>query len=163
MPVGIQKSGNVALEGEKLSTYNDKTIVWRLITHHIDPEHTLEWSKKTGRLAIGWGRIGDIEAKGYTSPDSISDAINKFYPGIGNAPQGGRCLYNFCYHMQPGDLVILSTGSRRALVMEVKDGYEFKSNPKDAPMEGYQHQRKAKTLPIDPNMLWPCAGSAHGG
>ena len=53
--------------------------VWRLITHHTDPEHTLQWTKKTGRIAIGWGRIGDIKKQGYASAQKISRSITAHY------------------------------------------------------------------------------------
>ena len=128
--------------------------------HHTDPQHTLSWTRKTGRLAIGWGRIGGIRAQGYTSPRDISLAVNEFYPGIGNAGSGGVCLHNFYFRMRPGDLVILSTGGRRALVMKVEGNYEYKLTPEEPPIGDYQHQRMASILPIDPDVLWRCAGGA---
>ena len=130
------------------------------MTHHADPEHTLQWAAKTGRVAIGWGLIGDLSTQTYNSPRDISDAINKFYPHAGNAGSGGVCLYDFCSRMQSGDLVILSTKQGRKSVMEVEGAYEFKPTPEEPPIGDYQHQRKASILPIDPNLLWRCAGSA---
>jgi hypothetical protein len=149
----------LAAEDTQLSMSDDKITVWRLITHHTDPEHTLRWVRRTGRLAIGWGRIGHIGKQGYLSPRDISEAISEFYPGIGNAGSGGACLYNFYFSMRPGDLVILSIGGSRSLVMEVEGGYEFKNTPEEPPIGDYQHQRKASILPIDPDALWHCAGS----
>ena len=134
--------------------------VWRLITHHTHQEYTLRWAEKMGRLAIGWGLVGDIGKNGYTSARDISLAIKEHYPYLNNGGQGGACLHSFYSDVQPGDLVILSTGGKRSLVMEVEGGYEFKDEPEPSPIGDYQHQRKAVVLPIDANKLWRAAGSS---
>jgi hypothetical protein len=41
--------------------------VWRLITHHERPEEMLRWSKTMGRVAIGWGNVGDLRTGGFAS------------------------------------------------------------------------------------------------
>jgi predicted Mrr-cat superfamily restriction endonuclease len=133
--------------------------VWRLITHHEDPEGMLHWAKKTGRLAIGWGHIGNIKDNGYTSPGDISTAIKEYYPELHNAGHGGGSLYHFCYIVQPGDLAILGKNGKRYLVMEVEGGYEFNSTSEKPPIGDYYHQRKASVLPIDADTLWQVAGA----
>jgi predicted Mrr-cat superfamily restriction endonuclease len=134
--------------------------VWRLvITHKSDPKPMLEWAKKNGRIAIGWGLIGSIKDNRYYSPQDISDAIKKYYPGLSNAGHGGASLYSFYCNVQYGDLVIL-TKVKRYLVMEVTGDYEFnKSDP--TPSGDYQHQREAKVLPINTDKLWQLAGATH--
>lgn len=138
--------------------------VWRLIiTHERDPKPMLRWAKKSGRLAIGWGLIGSITDNKYNSPQEISDAIkNKMeYQALKNAGHGGASLFNFCYNAQPGDLVILSKNGKRYLVMEVEEGgYEFDSTSEKPPSGDYQHQRKARVLPMDADKLWQLAGGA---
>ncbi len=134
--------------------------VWRLITHHDNPEYALQWFKKKSRIAIGWGKIGNITHNKYSSTEDISLAIKMEYPDVSNSMIGGICLYDFCYNMQPGDLIILSTGSKRELVMEVEGEYEFNKYPEEKPLGDYQHQRKACILPLDSDELWKTAGSA---
>jgi hypothetical protein len=135
--------------------------VWRLMTHHQDPIGALDWARTNMRLAIGWGNIGDIKQSGYTSPDDITGAIRSDYPDETQPRVGGSCLYDFCYQMKQGDLVILSTGKKRELVMEVVGDYEYRDRS-DAPPIGtrsYQHQRKARIVGLDPDELWNRAGA----
>jgi len=44
--------------------------------------------------------------------------------------------------------------------MEVKDDYEFDSTSENPPSGDYQHQRKARVLPIDADKLWQVTGAA---
>ena len=46
--------------------------VWQLITHHEDKDAALLWSRQNGRIAIGWGAIGNIRAQGYESAERHS-------------------------------------------------------------------------------------------
>ena len=131
--------------------------VWRLITHHHLPEEALAWSRKNGRLAIGWSRVQDINRQGYASPKEITAAIEQCHPETRNAGAGGTNLWDFFFSMRVGDLVILSTGGKRTLVMEVTGDYEFKDKPEDS-IGGYTHQRTARILPVDPDRLWRLAG-----
>jgi hypothetical protein len=133
--------------------------VWRLATHHADPEAVVDWSQLTGRIAIGWGKVGNIREKGYTSTNEIAKTTRLLYPGLHNAPFSGVQLWNFYYTMKPDDLVILSTGKYRALVMQAQGDYEFVPS-EEAPLFGdYQHQRKAVVTSIDPDQLWRSTGS----
>lgn len=91
-------------------------VVWRLMTHHERPEELLRWAKTAQRIAIGWGRIGDLNARCHTSPESIRDAILRAYPGARNAQPGCQSLWDFWRSVKPNDLVILSTRRRAAVV-----------------------------------------------
>jgi hypothetical protein len=90
----------------------------------------------------------------------VSGAIRNAYPNLKNSGSGGVCLYNFCFRIERGDLVIVSDDRRRSLVMEVEGGYEFKPTPESAPIGDYQHQRRAVPIEIDPDKLWIEAGAA---
>ncbi len=72
----------------------DATI-WRLIAHHQNRDGALRWSLRNGRIAIGWGAIGDIQAQGSQSPEEIRDAIQHFYSELSNSSNGGSSLWNF--------------------------------------------------------------------
>ncbi len=134
--------------------------VWRLMAHHIDSEAVVDWSRENGRIAIGWGLVGNIVGQGYSSPKEIAQATRIHYPYIHNAPLSGVQLWNFCHTIKPKDLVIVSTGKRRALVMQVQGDYEFRPY-EQAPLSGdYQHQRTAQVTAIDPDRLWRLAGSS---
>lgn len=141
--------------------------VWRLITHHEQPEEVLEWSRKNGRIAAGWGRVGDLSKGTYTSPGDIARAIRQFHPKRDNAHLGGPSLWHFYQDMEIGDLVILSLGTQggRKLVMRVEGPYMYvrteetplyKEYPHDP---SYNHQRKAVITGLDPDTLWYEAGA----
>jgi predicted Mrr-cat superfamily restriction endonuclease len=133
--------------------------VWRLITHWNEPQEVLDWSRINSRIAIGWGRAGDI--RDYTSAREIVGAVRNEYPTNQNVPFSGGQLWNFCHTLTQDDLVILSLGKSggRALVVQVKGDYEFVSS-EEAPLQGdFQHQRKVEITPLDPNHLWQLAGS----
>lgn len=135
--------------------------VWRLITHH-EPEHkddVLRWTRTHQRMAIGWGKIGNLAAANHMSWETVRDAIKERY-GLPNAPAGGHSLWDFYHSMQERDLVILSTGGRRKAVMRVAGPYEFAPANRIPPFNGnYHHQRAGELLEgVDPNELWDDAG-----
>jgi predicted Mrr-cat superfamily restriction endonuclease len=140
--------------------------VWRLITHHEDKDRALLWSKQNGRIAIGWGAIGDIRKQGYQSDKEISLAIKSEYPELNNWALGGPSLWDFYAEMKKGDLVILSANQPRVLVVEVEeeDGdYEWTNEP-PGPTEDYQHQRRVLIRRAqDPEDLWIRAGGEAPG
>lgn len=161
-------SGNVRSKGSFMPRFahaveGGKMDVWRLTTHHEDPERSVDWTRRKSRIAIGWGGIGDIRQQGYTSTQDISRVIRDFYPGLPNSGPGGVCLYDFCYSMKKGDLVILSTGKKRVLVAEVSGGYEHKSRSEKPPIGNYQHQRKAQISErvVACSWCWSSAGVQH--
>lgn len=134
--------------------------IWRLISHYSHPEAAVDWARANGRIAIGWGGTGDIRAQGYASPKDIVKVVRERYPQNYNAPFSGIQLWNFCYTIKPDDLVILSTGKRRALVMQVDGDYEYRLAEKTAIPGDLCHQRAAHATAIDPDRLWRLAGSA---
>jgi hypothetical protein len=146
-------------EGKPMKT------VWRLLmTDEPDhPDAAVVWATGHRRVAIGWGEIGDLRSFGGSG--EIAEAIrrrNETHPdhtghGAANVQHGIDSLYDFCYRMTPGDLVILSIGGgNRRLVMEVTGAYEYVA-PSQAPVN-YQHQRKARIVDMDPDGLWEAAG-----
>src|SRR4051812_23083349 len=116
--------------------------VWRLMTHHEDPAAMMRWAKTSQRLAIGWGLIGDLGAKHFTSDESIKQAIRRTYPGLGNAASGGKCLWDFWKTMRPRDLIILSGAGRRGAVMRVTGPYQHMGRRQEPPVGDYVHQRE---------------------
>lgn len=58
--------------------------------------------------------------------------------------------------IQPLDLVILSTGGSRTLVMEVTGDYEYVPEKADS-FPHQAHQRKATATYLNPNSLWTIA------
>lgn len=135
--------------------------VWRLITHHREPDDALRWIRDNERVAIGWGAIGDIGARGYTSPADVSAAILENYPDATNAAAGGPVLWNFFQEVRKGDLVILSASKPRVAVVEVMGDYEWTSDTSD--FGNYQHQRRVREAPWDIEALWRRAGGAAPG
>jgi predicted Mrr-cat superfamily restriction endonuclease len=132
--------------------------VWRLIAHHAKPEWAIHWSRQNERIAVGWGRIGDIQQQGYRSAADIGAAIRREYPEERNSGLGGPSLWGFYAEMEIGDLVILSSKKRREAVLEVKGEYEWR--PTDPPYHyPYRHQRRARLRNLDPEELWRTAGA----
>jgi predicted Mrr-cat superfamily restriction endonuclease len=136
------------------------TTVWRLLIDN--PDDTLAWMASSGRIAIGWGEIGDIRQLG--TPDAIAAAIrerNESHPDhagkpAANVQHGTNSLHDFCYQMRAGDLVIVSDGSHRRSVWQVVGAYEY-AEPAASPLN-YQHQRAARAVELDPEELWQQAG-----
>ncbi len=137
--------------------------VWRLITHHKDKDAALFWSRQNGRIAIGWGGIGNIRTQGYRSAEDIAGAIRRTYPNLQNSGSGGRSLWSLYAEMQEGDFVILSASKPRELVVEVEGDYEWMDGL-PVPMEEYQHQRRARIRrDMNPEDLWNTAEGAAPG
>lgn len=132
--------------------------VWRLIAHHKDAEWAITWSRQNERIAVGWGRIGDIRQQGYRSAAEIGAAIRREYPGLGNSGLGGPSLWNFYAEMDLGDLVILGYKGRRAAVFEVQGNYEYRATDPSY-WYPYPHQRRARVRHLDPERLWYAAGA----
>ncbi len=133
--------------------------VWRMITHHIDRNSAIAWTKQNGRIAIGHGCIGDVRK--YNSQAEIKTAIRDYYPFLRNAHFGAPSLWNFCHEIQIGDLVILSGRKTCELVVKIIGNYEFM--PEESPVFGdYQNQRNVQITAFDGNELWHQAGKAPG-
>ena len=136
------------------------TTVWRLLIQ--EPDITLPWMTHKGRIAIGWGEIGDIRV--LETPEAIAQAIrdrNERHPdhagkAAANIQHGTNSLYDFCFRMKTRELVIISDGTKRQSVWEVAGEYEY-AQPSEAPLN-YQHQRLARALDLDADELWLKAG-----
>ncbi len=131
---------------------------WRLMTHHENPKGALEWMRKNERIAIGWGRIGDLRTYNFQSPEEIKAVLraHPIYPKYPNAASMGPSLWDFYVTMQKGELVILSTG-KRELVVEVIGDYEWRENPD---LEGdYFNQRRVRLTTLNPEKVWHEAGA----
>lgn len=133
--------------------------VWRLITHWEQAEAVVKWARQEGRIAIGWNP-GDLRR--FNSPREISGAVRDVHPGLHNWPYSGQQLWDFSRTIQPLDLVILSTGGSRALVMEVTGGYEYVSEQADT-FPHQANQRKATATYLNPNALWKLSGGCAPG
>jgi predicted Mrr-cat superfamily restriction endonuclease len=135
--------------------------VWRLLID--DADTTLSWMAANERIAIGWGEIGDVRHFG--TADAIADAIrdrNASHPDHAGKPaanvmHGTHSLHDFCHQMRPGDLVIISSESRRRGVWEVVGEYEY-ADQEASPLN-YRHQRGARATELDPDELWQQAGA----
>lgn len=88
--------------------------------------------------------------------------VRDAYAELDNAHLGGPSLWRFYHEMSIGDLVILSDGRSRRVVMRVTGPYEWTQNSLPAPGD-YYHQRSAELSDEDPNGLWEhCGREAQG-
>lgn len=133
--------------------------VWRLMAHD-DPakqDRTINWSRANCRIAIGWGRVGDL--RDLHGPEEISRRIKQKYGDLHNAQLGGLSRWRFYDGMRINDLVIVNDSTRRPwrIVMRITGDYQFVTSPG---IGGYRHQRPAEYVERDPNQLWtrPAAG-----
>ncbi|MBW3637704.1 MAG: hypothetical protein KY445_14760 [Armatimonadetes bacterium] len=135
--------------------------IWRLITHHENRDTALRWSLENGRMALGWGQIGDLRAHKFASERDIADAIlYQFEIGnhpLNNSKSGGFSLWSLYRTMQIGDLVILR-GAKMNRVVEVTGDYQFDAATTPLKDDRYSHQRTIQATQIDPNKLWHRAG-----
>ena len=135
--------------------------IWRLITHHEDRDGALRWSLNNGRIALGWGRIGELGAHKFGSEAEISEAIlHQFNIGahpLNNSKAGGFSLWNFYTKMQIGDLVILR-GAKMSRVVQVTGDYFFDEQNMPSPHDFYNHQRRVEVTKLDAETIWNRAG-----
>jgi transcriptional regulator with XRE-family HTH domain len=159
---------------ERVADQQDNEItgktVWRLIVWHeqsrAERRAAVDWALTNRRIAIGWGEIGDIrQFCGDILHDlkkAIQDRYRPKHPN--NARYGGESLYDFCYRMKRGDLVILSTGKSGGpvSVMEITGPYEYVLDHAEPGYPNgeaaYRYQRKARTVNISPRGLWEKVG-----
>ena len=85
--------------------------------------------------------------------------IHEKYPTQRNAQLGGPSFWRFYDEMRVGDLVIVSDGHRRRLVMEVDGDYQWDSTPSQVAGRDYQHWRGASVVLQNPDELWRQCGS----
>jgi hypothetical protein len=136
---------------------NGTRTVWRLITHHAKPNAVVAEYRDGKRVAIGWNSVGDV--RNYASPESISRVVKDTRNP--NWRVAGIQLWNFCHSIELHDLVILSDGDARRVVMEVVGGYGHVEGLDDD-ME-YGHQRDAVPTNMNADALWKEAGELEIG
>lgn len=132
--------------------------IWRLLPHHKDTESAIAQMRTSGRIAIGWNRVGDVRS--YSSEEEVKAASRDRYPVPefkNNAHLGAPSLWNLCHTMRTGDLVII----RHTFVMQVEGSYEFTGDDSQ-PEEEYAHQRLVSLTCLNPETLWTAAGEAPG-
>jgi hypothetical protein len=135
--------------------------VWRLITHHQDRDAALRWSLNNGRIAIGWGQVGELSIHKFGSETEIVDAILHQYQSgdhpLNNSKSGGFSLWNLLAKMKNGDLVILR-GASLSRVVQITGDYFF--DALNTPIAGdfYNHQRRVEVTTLDADKIWQRAG-----
>ncbi len=136
--------------------------IWRMIAHHTDRAAAVRWTRAHRRIAIGWGKIGDLART--DSIDEIKAAIKANYPApsyANNAGSGGPSLWDFANTMKKGDLVIASGRVPREFVVEIVGDYEFVAGA--SPLFGeYNNQRAIELTEYDGEKLWKAAGGVAG-
>ncbi len=136
--------------------------VYRLIVHHTDKPAAMQWTRDNRRIALGWGKVGDVAA--YESKAEIRSALKSSYPPPirNNFASGSQSLWSFCHDLQIGDLVILSGDKARELVVEITGDYGFIAG--ESPLFGeYNHQRPIEITDYDGDKLWRAAGGLQTG
>lgn len=140
--------------------------VWRLIPHHKERDAALLWGRQHSRITIGWGEVGDIGKRGYSSAEDINKVILKKWPKE-HSTHGGPSLWRFYAWMQKGDLVILKSSKGYDSVVKVTGNYEWNSAPlmlNGTPLSGeHWHQRRVEPTHHDPKQLWESAGGMTPG
>ena len=136
--------------------------IYRLIVHHTDKPAAIKWTRDNKRIAIGWGKVGDVAA--YGSKAEIKSAIKTHYTPMhrDNSSSGSESLWSFCHDVQIGDLVILSGDKSRELVVKVVGDYEFVPDFTELFGE-YNNQRKIEITEYGGDKLWELAGGLEAG
>lgn len=135
--------------------------VWRLVTHHENKEGALAWCRANNRITVGWGRLGDLRRRSYSSPADLNASVQHSYPEE-RAQWGGPSLWNFSREMRIGDAVVLSSARGREAVAIIDGDYEWCSagpmvNGRELTGE-HNHQRRVRFVSVDPNVIWRRAG-----
>ncbi len=133
-----------------------------MIVHHTDRAAAMRWTRANRRIAIGWGKSGDVRQ--YDAKDHIKTVLPVLYPPPhpNNSKSGSESLWSFCHDMQIGDLIILSGDKGRELVVEITGDYEFVAG--QSPLYGeYNHQRAIEITQYDGDKLWRAAGGLEEG
>ena len=136
--------------------------IYRMIVHHTDRPAAMRWTHANSRIAIGWGKSGDVT--NYQTKADIKAALPTHYPPPirNNFKSGSESLWSFCHDFKIGDLVILSGNTTRELVVKVVGDYEFVAGA--SPLFGeYNHQRRVELTEYDGDKLWRAAGGLEAG
>jgi hypothetical protein len=99
--------------------------VWRLNAHPSDAGRTARWFTRDCLVAMGWGDVGDLRRASPSSSTSIATMIRKADPDSTDSQLGGQALWCFFHDMVVGDLVLVSDGANRDVVMRIDGDYEW--------------------------------------
>lgn len=120
------------------------------MAHHEDPDQMIEWSKRTGKVAVGWGEVGRLTR--FATRQDLINAFNRAYPTSTSSNMAVPSLLNF-RDMAIGDLAIISRGSAgRSHVVEIVGDYEWAR--KERSVGDYRHQRTVVVTEHDADDLW---------
>ena len=136
--------------------------IWRMIAHHTDRTAAMRWTRANRRIAIGWGKAGDVT--NYQTKADLKSALHASYPPPirDNFKSGSESLWLLCHDVEIGDLIILSGAHGRELVVEITGDYEFV--PGASPLYGeYNNQRAIELTDYDGDKLWRAAGGSQVG
>jgi len=133
--------------------------VWRLNAHPSDAGRTARWFTRDCLVAMGWGDVGDLRRASPSSSTSIATMIRKADPDSTDSQLGGQALWCFFHDMVVGDLVLVSDGANRDVVMRIDGDYEWSGQVSPVAPGDYQHQRRATLTAIDASELWASCGS----
>jgi len=126
--------------------------IWKITTHHDQPEDAFSAWRSRGLVAVGWTNIGDLTKLSPRSSSEIGAYIRAEYPNLPNSGTGGPSLWNFYSNVRVGDHVIAVSKGKRLGVMLVTGEY-FHAREDDGVL-GYGHIRRAEFTAIDAELLW---------
>lgn len=151
---------------DELRTEDSETTtrVWRVVAHHSEDarvvQESLDRVHECGRIAVGWGQIGDLRTLNPANLSDLQHAIQAAYPHLHNAMNGARSLWSFLYEMRKGDLVILSKKGFKRQLFQVDGGYEFGGSEGD----DYFHQRPVREVQgLNGEEVWKRIGGLGPG
>src|SRR4051812_48015765 len=99
--------------------------VWKLISHHDDPEAAFEAHVAQGLISVGWNNVGNLALRRPNDASDIGSWIRESHPKLNNSGTGGPSLWNFYAEMQEGDYVIASGKNRFRGVFRIIGPYEY--------------------------------------
>lgn len=135
--------------------------VWKLISHHDDPEAAFEAHVAQGLISVGWNNVGNLALRRPNDASDVGSWIRESHPKLNNSGTGGPSLWNFYAEMQEGDYVIASGKNRFRGVFRITGPYEYREG--DNLVFEYAHARQAQLVDLDARSLWEACGSAIEG
>ncbi|KUH34008.1 hypothetical protein APY94_03805 [Thermococcus celericrescens] len=140
-------------EIDQMFNFFDKVNAWQM--YPGEEGRYLEIFHQTGRIFIGWGKIGDLNLlKGAKMGERITQKIKEMYPKdyTTKTPKlATKMLLSFYNTMDIEDIVILKEGTNKVVALcKITGKYEYLEK---SPVEGadYNHSRKVEFLWYDPN------------
>ena len=98
----------------------------------------------------------------FRNAEELTPLVAVAYPdnSVSNGVNGGHSLWHLYSGVQNGDLIIVSAAGRRVMTMRVTSDYYFVG---DEGPDYYEHRRRAKVVPIDPDRLWQLSDGMASG